>query len=218
VRFPGVHAVATTPAQRLIASSARFLSRISLPDKGDSVGPRIGIFEDCSAFIHITACTLVGSPKAIRYIEGFSHFVTSMTAPTTSGWSILPGGIYTHWKAPPFHGAHPVLPVANGSCAACDLLLERRTNRKTQEQRGRPLTTPRSRPSMSGNWRRRSFDRLPQFAQSFWIPDVVPLPGDNPIRLHMYIRHRVRRWNISILLVSYQRTRIANTRNDKSTR
>jgi hypothetical protein len=88
VRFPGVHAVATTPAQRLSASSARFLSRISLPDKGDSVGPRIGIFEDCSAFIHITACTLVGSPKVIRCIEGFSHFVTSMTAPTTSGWSI----------------------------------------------------------------------------------------------------------------------------------
>jgi hypothetical protein len=88
VRFPGVHAVATTPAQRLSASSARFLSRISLPDKGDSVGPRIGIFEDCSAFIHITACTLVGSPKVIRYIEGFSHFVTSMTAPTTSGWNI----------------------------------------------------------------------------------------------------------------------------------
>jgi hypothetical protein len=27
-----------------------------------------------------------------RYIEGFSHFVTSMTAPTTSGWSICPVG------------------------------------------------------------------------------------------------------------------------------
>src|SRR6202040_2266689 len=117
VRFPGVHAVATTPAQRLSASSARFLSRISLPDKGDSVGPRIGIFEDCSAFIHITACTLVGSPKVIRYIEGFSHFVTSMTAPTTSGWSILPGGICTHWKAPPFHGAHHKLPAVGGRFA-----------------------------------------------------------------------------------------------------
>ena len=37
--------------------------------------------------------------------EGFSHFVTSMTAPVTSGWSISPGGILTHWKAPPLHGA-----------------------------------------------------------------------------------------------------------------
>ena len=39
--------------------------------------------------------------------RGFSHFVTSMTAPVASGWSGLPGGAYTHWKAPPLHGAHP---------------------------------------------------------------------------------------------------------------
>ncbi|MCE2724847.1 MAG: hypothetical protein LW865_16450, partial [Betaproteobacteria bacterium] len=36
-----------------------------------------------------------------------SHFVTSMTAPVASGWSISPGGAYTHKKAPPLHGAHP---------------------------------------------------------------------------------------------------------------
>jgi hypothetical protein len=28
-----------------------------------------------------------------------------MTAPIASGWSEAPGGPYTHWKAPPFHGA-----------------------------------------------------------------------------------------------------------------
>jgi hypothetical protein len=28
-----------------------------------------------------------------------------MTAPIASGWSELPGGPCTHWKAPPFHGA-----------------------------------------------------------------------------------------------------------------
>ena len=100
VRFPGVHAVATTPAQRLGASSARFPSRISLPGTGVPVGLRIGIFEVCSAFIHITACTLVGSPEVIRYIEGFSHFVTSMTAPTTSGWSIFAG-----WDLHPLESA-----------------------------------------------------------------------------------------------------------------
>src|SRR5258705_9633822 len=38
---------------------------------------------------------------------GFNHFVTSMIAPVTSGWSISPGGICTHWKTPPYHGAHP---------------------------------------------------------------------------------------------------------------
>ena len=36
------------------------------------------------------------------YTEGFSHFVTSMTAPVASGWSVSPGGARTHWKAPPF--------------------------------------------------------------------------------------------------------------------
>jgi len=32
------------------------------------------------------------------YTEGFSHFVTSMTAPVASGWSVSPGGACTHWK------------------------------------------------------------------------------------------------------------------------
>jgi hypothetical protein len=39
------------------------------------------------------------------FTEGFNRFVTSTVAPVASGWSILPGGIFTHWKAPPFHGA-----------------------------------------------------------------------------------------------------------------
>ena len=39
------------------------------------------------------------------YTEGFSHFVTSMTAPVASGWSGWPGGACTRWKAPPWHGA-----------------------------------------------------------------------------------------------------------------
>ena len=40
------------------------------------------------------------------YTEGFSHFVTSMTAPVASGWSGCRAGAHTHWKAPPSHGAH----------------------------------------------------------------------------------------------------------------
>ena len=42
------------------------------------------------------------SPKCDPLPEGFSHFVTSMTAPVASGWSDWPGGAFTHWKAPPF--------------------------------------------------------------------------------------------------------------------
>src|SRR5450631_993785 len=62
-------------------------SRISLPRKGGRVGLRIVLFEDCSAFTHVTACTLALSPIRDTLIEGFSHFVTSMTAPIASGWS-----------------------------------------------------------------------------------------------------------------------------------
>src|SRR6266849_6437304 len=62
-------------------------SRISLPRKGDRVGLRIVLFEACSEFTRVTACTLVNSPFVTRGIEGFSHFVTSMTSPITSGGS-----------------------------------------------------------------------------------------------------------------------------------
>src|SRR5271169_1778864 len=62
-------------------------------------------YKACSAFTRVTACTLALSPIRDTLTEGFSHFVTSMTAPVASGWSDLPGGVLTHWKAPPFHGA-----------------------------------------------------------------------------------------------------------------
>jgi hypothetical protein len=38
--------------------------------------------------------------KVIRYIEGFSHFVTSMTAPIASGWSNIAG-----WDSHPLRNA-----------------------------------------------------------------------------------------------------------------
>src|SRR6201998_1988017 len=68
-------------------------SRISLPRKGCRVGLRIVLFEDCSAFTRVTACTLALSPIRDTLIEGFSHFVTSMTAPIASGWSVCRGGL-----------------------------------------------------------------------------------------------------------------------------
>ena len=61
--------------------------RISLPRKGCRVDPRIVLFEDCSAFTRVAACTLPLPPIRDTLIEGFSHFVTSMTAPIASGWS-----------------------------------------------------------------------------------------------------------------------------------
>src|ERR1700747_2085706 len=61
--------------------------RISLPRKGCRVGLHIVLFEACSAFTRVAACTPARSPIRDTLIEGFSHFVTSMTAPIASGWS-----------------------------------------------------------------------------------------------------------------------------------
>src|SRR5262245_30794289 len=107
VRFPCVHAVATTPAQRLGAFRSLPPSHISLPRKGYRVGLRIVLFEVCSAFTHVTACTLAPSPNRDalhRRLRLFRHLHSR------SGCFRLersPGGPCTHWKAPPFHGAHP---------------------------------------------------------------------------------------------------------------
>src|SRR4030081_2738894 len=66
---------------------ARSPNRVSLPRKGRRVGLRIVLFEACSAFTRVTACTLALSPIRDTLTEGFSHFVASMTAPVASGWS-----------------------------------------------------------------------------------------------------------------------------------
>src|SRR3979411_57315 len=62
-------------------------SHFSLPQYGSRVGLHIVLFEACSAFTRVAACTLALSPIRDTLIEGFSHFVTSMTAPIASGWS-----------------------------------------------------------------------------------------------------------------------------------
>src|SRR5262249_47574692 len=75
VRFPCVHAVATTPAQRLGVLLRSFTpSRISLPRKGYRVGLRIVLFEACSAFTRVTACTLALSPMRDTPSEGLQLF------------------------------------------------------------------------------------------------------------------------------------------------
>src|SRR5712671_7608653 len=43
--------------------------------------------QGCLAFTRVAACTLALSPIRDTLIEGFSHFVSSMTAPIASGWS-----------------------------------------------------------------------------------------------------------------------------------
>jgi hypothetical protein len=43
--------------------------------------------EACSAFSHVTACLLAKSPEATLSVEGFNDFVTSILAPTATGWN-----------------------------------------------------------------------------------------------------------------------------------
>ena len=62
-------------------------SCFSLPRYGSRVGLHIVLFEACSTFTRVAACTLALSPIRDTLIEGVSHFVTSMTAPIASGWS-----------------------------------------------------------------------------------------------------------------------------------
>jgi hypothetical protein len=62
-------------------------SYFSLPRYGSRVGLHIDLFEACPAFTRVAACTLALSPIRDTLIEGFSHFVSSMTAPIASGWS-----------------------------------------------------------------------------------------------------------------------------------
>ena len=58
------------------------------------------------------------SPIRDTLFEGFSHFVTSMTAPIAFRPERLPGGVCTHWKAPPLHGARHEQTFAESTLSA----------------------------------------------------------------------------------------------------
>src|SRR6202051_3808170 len=61
-------------------SSLNSPSCFSLPRYGSRVGLHIFLFEAYSTFTRVAACTLALSPIRDTLIEGFSHFVSSMTA------------------------------------------------------------------------------------------------------------------------------------------
>ena len=90
-RFPCVHAAATTPVRRMGVVFALSPNRISLPRYDCQVDPHDNLFEVCTAFTCVAACTLALPPIRDTLSEGFSHFVSSMTAPVASGWSEFAG-------------------------------------------------------------------------------------------------------------------------------
>jgi hypothetical protein len=76
-----------SPLPRQVGGSC---SLILLPPHRPSPSPRrvgtcIMNFEACSAFTHVTACTLAESPSRPSSIGGFSSFVTSTAAPIATG-------------------------------------------------------------------------------------------------------------------------------------
>jgi len=122
VRFPCVHAAATTPVQQLgvvlLSTHPYQPFPISL-----WVGLHVGFFEACSAFTHVAACTRARSPSRDRYqrLQTFRHLHAC------SGCFRLepmPGGTCTHWKAPPCtapRDTQPPIPTfADGSYLRCD--------------------------------------------------------------------------------------------------
>jgi hypothetical protein len=80
-------------------------SRISLPRLSCRVGLRIVLFEVCSAFTHVAACTLAPSPYVVTAIRGLQTFRRLHACPDCFRRELSPGGSRTHWKAPPLHGA-----------------------------------------------------------------------------------------------------------------
>jgi len=102
-------------------------SRISLPRNGCRVGLRIVLFEICSAFTRVTACTLALSPirdsltrrlQPLRYLHSCSGCFRLER---------LPGGAFTHWKAPPLHGARHVETFILTAPSTLERLLRPRT-------------------------------------------------------------------------------------------
>src|SRR5437588_4206937 len=89
LREPGVGDLRDPfPRHTVLLATALIPNRVSLPRYGCRVGLRIVLFEACSAFTRVTACTLALSPYLVtRLSEGFSHFVSSIAAPVASGWS-----------------------------------------------------------------------------------------------------------------------------------
>ena len=116
-----------------------------------SAFPEIAVGSACtSTFSRLARRSLALRPApsrghlyVTRYTEGFSHFVTSMTAPVASGWSDLAGWACTHWKAPPSHGARKEPSFAEGFANGCDRTLSRPSSLIPDGRSGQHTAIPR---------------------------------------------------------------------------
>jgi len=106
--------------------------RISLPRYGCQVGPCIVLFEACSAFTHVTACTLAPSPYLVTRIPKAStislppSLLRLLPAGAVAGWGLHPLGkrrLFTaHAKSGhgPRYADHRCADRCSGGLAAAD--------------------------------------------------------------------------------------------------
>src|SRR5262245_48952049 len=80
-------------------------SRFSLPRFHYRVGLHIVLFEVCSAFTHIAACTLAQSPYFVTAIRGLQTFRHLHACPGCFRLERSRVGLAPTGKAPPCHGA-----------------------------------------------------------------------------------------------------------------
>src|SRR5262245_58955729 len=73
--------------------------RVSLPRFHCRVGLHIVLFEVCSAFTHVAACTLARSPYFVTAIRGVQTFRHLHACPGCFRRERSPGGPCTHWKS-----------------------------------------------------------------------------------------------------------------------
>ena len=125
VRFPCVHAVATTPAQGLGHCFAHFPPALS-------AFPALAGRSACAtSFSRIAQRSLTlrpaHSPSHLMtlYTRGFSHFVTSMTAPIASGWSKIAG-----WDLHPLRNAALARRTPEPDLRECFMPILRRQNKQ----------------------------------------------------------------------------------------
>jgi len=95
------------PGAAAVFVFAQSHSRISLPRFAIQVDLRIDLFEACSAFTRVAACTLALPPYFVatitRRLQPCRYLHNRSGCYWLEPW---PGGTYTHRKAPPLHGAH----------------------------------------------------------------------------------------------------------------
>jgi hypothetical protein len=116
-RFPCVRAVATTPAQSLAVLLCSSDQRYQPSPKGSSGRPAHRHFRGLLSVHsrygpHTRAAT--NSWHATRRLQPFRYLHDCSGCFRLER---LPGGICTHWKAPPLHGAHPLQSSALPNCA-----------------------------------------------------------------------------------------------------